>query len=300
MPQDDKNDKTVIITVKAEIDKPSSTEPFLVSLSGRETGKAIPLKARNLKVGRELDCDLILDSPHISRYHAELVWRGNELFLKDLGSTNGVFVNGKKIVEEVLHNGDKILFGTQLYYKLIYQDSVDQTYHQSLFKAANTDALTQLYNKRYFMEFLEKEFSFSKRTGQPLSLIMLDIDHFKAVNDTYGHLAGDLILKNLGTLLSSQVRLENVACRFGGEEFGIVIRGANSLQAHHVAERIRIAVNEQKVTFKRKEIRFSVSLGVATFNGKNFDSAEDLLLSADELLYQAKEKGRNQTVSKAA
>lgn len=300
MPNDEKSDKTIIVQLKTEPDKNTSTEPFLVSISGRETGKAIALKDRNLKVGRELDCDLVLESPHISRYHAEIRWKGTELLVRDLGSTNGVFVNGKKITEETLHNGDKILFGTQLYYKLVYQDSVDQNYHQSLFKAANTDQLTQLYNKRYFMEFLEKEFSFSRRSGQPLSLIMLDIDHFKAINDTYGHIAGDQILKNMGTILASQIRLENVACRFGGEEFGIVIRGASSSQSHLVAERLREAVNSQIVDFRGKKIQFSISLGVATFDGINFQTAEDLLLKADELLYKAKESGRNQTVSQAA
>jgi diguanylate cyclase (GGDEF)-like protein len=300
MPHDEKSDKTIIVQLKTEPEKVTTTEPFLVSISGRETGKAIPLKERNLKIGRELDCDLILESPHISRYHAELIWKGSELLVRDLGSTNGVFVNGKKITEEVLHNGDKILFGTQLYYKLVYQDAVDQTYHQSLFKAANTDPLTQLYNKRYFMEFLEKEFSFSRRTGQPLSLIMLDIDHFKSINDTYGHVAGDQILKNMGSILASQIRLENIACRFGGEEFGIIIRGATAAQSRLVAERLRVAVSDQSVDFRGKKIRFSVSLGVATFEGSNFQTAEDLLLKADELLYKAKELGRNQTVSQAA
>lgn len=300
MSNDGKTDKTIIVQLKTEPEKVTSTEPFLVSISGRETGKAIALKDRNLKIGRELDCDLILESPHISRYHAEIIWKGSELLVRDLGSTNGVFVNGKKITEEILHNGDKILFGTQLYYKLVFQDSVDQNYHLSLFKAANTDPLTQLYNKRYFMEFLEKEFSFSRRTGQPLSLIMLDIDHFKAINDTHGHVAGDQILKNMGSILASQIRLENIACRFGGEEFGIVIRGASSAQSRLVAERLRVAVNDQSVDFRGKKIRFSVSLGVATFDGKNFQTAEDLLLKADELLYKAKELGRNQTVSQAA
>jgi two-component system cell cycle response regulator len=300
MANEERSDKTIIVNLKKEAEKPSTAEPFFVWISGRETGKAIPLKNRNLKIGREADCDLILDNPQISRFHAEIFWQGSELMIKDLGSTNGVFVNGKKVSEEHLHNGDKILIGTQMYFKLVYQDAVDQTYQQSLFKAANTDALTQLYNKRYFMESLEKEFSFSKRSHQPLSLILFDIDFFKRINDTYGHIAGDRILKLVGTILTSQTRLENIACRFGGEEFAIVLRGCSSLQARQVAERIRGTIQSQKVMSKSQEINFTISLGVATFNGKNFQTSEELLLRADELLYQAKQNGRNQTIAEAA
>lgn len=300
MAQDDKPEKTVIVTLKSEAAKPSAQEPFLVAISGRETGKAIPLKQRHLKVGREPDCDIVIDSPQISRHHAELLWENSQLKIKDLGSTNGVFVNGQKVQESFLHNGDKILFGNQMYFKIIYQDTVDQNYQQSLFKAATTDALTGLYNKRYFMELLEKEFSYSRRSFQNLSLILMDIDHFKQINDTYGHIAGDKILKSLGQLLSSQIRLENTACRFGGEEFALILRGASSQQACLVADRLRTLIAQRKVMGKSKEIHFTVSLGVATFNGNNFANSEEFLMRADELLYSAKQRGRNQFVSEAA
>ncbi|NBT59238.1 GGDEF domain-containing protein [bacterium] len=187
-----------------------------------------------------------------------------------------------------------------MYFKLVYQDAVDQSYQQNLFKAANTDSLTQLYNKRYFMESLEKEFSFTRRSLLPLSLIMLDIDFFKQINDNHGHVAGDKILKLLGSILASQTRLENIACRFGGEEFAIVLRGATTTQAKQVAERIRATVQNQKVSNKNKDISFTISMGVATFTGTNFNSPEEFLSRADELLYQAKQNGRNQTMAEAA
>lgn len=300
MGNDDRSDKTIIVNLRPEPEQPSTQEPFLVSVSGKETGKSIPLKGRNLRIGRDMDCDLILDNPHISRFHAEVFWKESKLHIKDLGSTNGVFINGRKISQEALNNGDKILIGTQMYFKLVYQDAVDQSYQLNLFKAANTDALTGLYNKRYFMDCLEKEFSYSKRTEQPLSLLLIDIDHFKQVNDNYGHVVGDKILKLLGTLLSSQLRLENVSCRFGGEEFGIIIRGATIEKALHVGERIRSLVAQQKVISKNREVTFTISVGVSTFNGKNFSTTEDFLTRADELLYQAKQKGRNKTIADAA
>lgn len=300
MADNEKRDKTIIVNLRKETEKNSASEPFFVSISGRDTGKAIPLKNRTLKIGREPECDLVLDSPQVSRFHAEIFWKGSELMIKDLGSTNGVFINGNRITEGPLHNGDKVLIGNQMYFKMVYQDAVDQSYQQNLFKAANTDSLTSLYNKRYFMEALEKEFSYTRRSELPLSLIMIDIDHFKQVNDTYGHIAGDKILKLVGTILSSQTRLENIACRFGGEEFAVILRGATISQAKQVAERIRASVQSQKVSNKGKEISFTVSVGVATFTGKNFNTSEELLARADELLYQAKQNGRNQTMAEAA
>lgn len=300
MAENEKSDKTIIVNLKAEPEKPTQKEPFLVSISGRETGKAIPLKGKDFKVGREVGCDLMLDNPHISRFHAEIFWKGSQLFIKDLGSTNGVFVNGRKIAEEPLHNGDKVLFGTQMYFRLVYQDAVDQNYQQSLFKAANTDSLTQLYNKRYFIDFLEKEFSYTRRTQQPLSLIMMDIDFFKKINDTYGHVAGDKVLKSLGAILSKQTRLENISCRFGGEEFAVILRGASHSQARFVADRIRDLIAAEKVTSKNQAISFTVSMGIATFTGKNFGTSEEFIQRADELLYEAKQQGRNRTISEAA
>lgn len=300
MGDEERSDKTIIVNLKPEAEKPSSLEPFLVSISGRETGKAIPLKGKNLKIGREIGCDLILDNPHISRMHAEIFWKGNTIGIKDLGSTNGVFVNGKKVTESVLNNGDKILIGTQLYFKLIYQDAVDQSYQQNLFKAANTDPLTQLYNKRYFMESLEKEFSYSKRTELPLSLLMIDIDFFKQINDNYGHVVGDKVLKLVGSIFSTNLRLENIVSRFGGEEFAILLRGAPLEKARQVGERLRSLVEQQIVISKNKQLTFTISVGVATFTGKNFATPEELLLKADELLYGAKQNGRNKTMSDAA
>lgn len=301
MGEQDKAEKTIIVTLKPEHkEKPSSLDPFLIPISGRETGHAIALKGKTLKIGRDAGCDLVLDNPQISRVHAELFWKDSELFLRDLGSTNGVFINGKKIEESRLQSGDKILIGTQMYFKFVYQDSADQNYHQSLFKAANTDSLTQLYNKRYFIELLEREFSFSRRTGQPLSLLMMDVDFFKKINDAHGHLAGDKVLKLLGQVLTKQLRLENIACRFGGEEFGIILRGANPEMALQVGERIRKQVEVQKVSYRNREFQFTVSVGIATFDGKNFSTSEELMQKADELLYQAKQKGRNRTFAEAA
>ncbi len=217
-----------------------------------------------------------------------------------MGSTNGVFVNGKKVVEQQLRDGDKILIGTRLYFKFVFQDAVDQNYQQNLFRAANIDGLTQLYNKKYFVDALSKEFSFSRRNRQALSLMMIDIDHFKKVNDSWGHMAGDLVLKTLGLFLQKNLRLENVACRYGGEEFAIILRNVNADLALMIAERLRKSIEAEKVVFRGKDIKITISIGLATLDGSNFETIEDLIQKADENLYAAKEGGRNRTVLKKA
>lgn len=295
-------DRTVVITEKTDLNERSTTyEPYLIQISGRETGQMYNLAGRTVRIGRDPTCQIILEDPHISRNHAEIFYRnGNEITIRDVGSTNGVFVNGKKISEQVLADGDKILIGTRLYFKFCYQDAVDQNYQQNLFRAANIDGLTQLYNKKYFIDALSKEFSFSRRNGQPLSLMMVDIDHFKKVNDTYGHMAGDLVLKVIGLYLQKNLRLENVACRYGGEEFAIILRNVNAEVALFIAERLRKAIEAEKIMHRGKPIQITISIGIATLEGNNFQTIEDLIQKADEHLYEAKEGGRNRTIVKKA
>lgn len=293
-------EKTIIITEKVDLNaRPNQgAEPYLIQISGRETGQTYRLSGELMKIGRDPACAIALDDPHISRLHAEIgIKASGDVYLRDIGSTNGVFVNGKRVTEHTLTEGDKILIGTRLYFKFAYQDAVDQKYQQNLFQAANNDSLTQLYNKKYFLDVLAKEFSFSRRDKQPLSLLMVDIDHFKAVNDTYGHLAGDQVLKAVGQTLVKSLRLENVACRYGGEEFGVILRNVSGELAHTVAERLRLAIAAEVVTFKDKKISISVSVGVATLFSENFATFEDLLQRADEFLYEAKAAGRNRTVT---
>jgi len=298
-----KSEKTVIVITEKNDLRPgsSSYEPYLIQISGRETGQMYHLTGRTIRIGREPNCQVMLDDPHISRQHAEILCRGDQdILIRDMGSTNGVFVNGKKVTEQQLRDGDKILIGTRLYFKFVYQDAVDQNYQQNLFRAANIDGLTQLYNKKYFVDALSKEFSFSRRNRQPLGLMMIDIDHFKKINDTLGHMAGDLVLKSLGSFFTKNLRLENIACRYGGEEFAIILRNVNSDLALMIGERLRKQVEAEKILFRGKEIRITISLGIATLDGSNFETQEDLIQKADENLYAAKEGGRNRTVLKKA
>lgn len=296
-------DRTIIITEKTDLKEANSTyEPYLIQISGKETGQAHKLSGASvIKIGRDPASQIILDDPHISRNHAEiLMGKHKDTVIRDLGSTNGVFVNGKKITEQALCDGDKILIGTRMYFKFCYQDSVEQNYQQNLFRAANIDNLTQLYNKKYLIDILTKEFSFSRRNKNLLSVLMIDIDHFKKINDTYGHMAGDLVLKSVGQFLSKNIRLENIAARYGGEEFCIILRNVGSDLAFTIGERVRRGIEGETLDYRGNPIRVTISVGIATMEDAEFETYEDLLRKADENLYEAKTSGRNKTILKRA
>ena len=273
-------------------------DPYLIQISGRETGQMYCLANQTLRIGRDPTCQIILDDPHVSRFHAEIFSRSNsEVIIQDLGSTNGIQVNGTKTLKHTLLDGDKIRIGTRHYFKFCYQDAVDQSYQQQLFHAANIDGLTQLYNKKYFIDAFSKEFSFSRRNHQALSLLMIDVDHFKNINDTHGHMAGDLVLKRIGQYCLQNLRLENIACRYGGEEFAIILRNVSAEVAETVAERIRKGIEKEKIQFRNTVLTVTISLGIATFANDNFETIEDMIQQADSFLYQAKQNGRNRSVS---
>ena len=297
----DQQDKTQIASIKIKPDNGTNAmSPCLTQLSGLGSGQVFSISNQTLKIGRDRNCQIWVEDPHISRVHATVTYQNGESTLVDEGSTNGVFVNGKKVEKYVLQNGDRVLIGTRLYFKYSLEFADYQKVQNQKYMQANCDPLTKLYNKRFFTDIISKEFSYSKRTKAPLSLLMLDIDHFKNVNDSYGHLTGDLVLTMMGDLLSKSVRHENVACRYGGEEFAIVLRNTGPMAAELVAERIRKAVETCEITSGTDAVKITVSIGVATYDHKNFSTFEELIQFADELLYESKLKGRNRTTLKKA
>ncbi len=301
MSDEDKNEKTVIVSTKVEPSTPAHPEPYLIPVGGRETDLAYKLTGHIFKIGREKPCEIIIEDPHVSRVHAEISCTSEDkITIKDLGSTNGVFVNGKKVLEVELKENDKILIGTRAHFKIQLLDAEDFETRQRNFRSANLDELTSLYNRKYFNDVLSREFSSCRRSNEPLSLMMFDIDHFKKINDTYGHLGGDAVLRNIGQILHKNLRLENVACRYGGEEFAVILRGVKGTSAAQIAERVRKSVESETFSFKDQAIKVTISVGIATLEGTNFDTSEDLIHRADEHLYEAKETGRNKTVVKSA
>jgi diguanylate cyclase (GGDEF)-like protein len=196
-----------------------------------------------------------------------------------------------------LADGDKIQLGSATILKLTFQDAIEEGFQRQMFESASRDALTNIYNKRFFLERLSSEFAYAVRHNALLSLILLDIDHFKRVNDTYGHLAGDYVLATLAQLVGPVVRSEDVFARYGGEEFVVMSRSTDPPSAAVVSERIRQHVASHPFEYDGKRIAITVSLGVAGMPRPDVKSPEDLIERADRALYEAKHAGRNRVVS---
>lgn len=287
-------EKTVITSVER---LPESTEKnaYILFLAGPLVGKICLLEEGITTLGRAPDVSITINDARISRHHVEVEVRETKAVIKDLGSTNGTFVNGKKIRVHTLKDGDKIQISSSTIFKFAYQDNVENVFHKELYKMAVLDAVTGIYNKRFFLDRLGDEFSHARRAGLPLSLLMIDVDHFKNTNDTHGHLAGDFVLAHLANIIKEMVRGEDVVARYGGEEFAVILRGTSGPGALPLAERIRSRVAETPIQFEGTPIPLTISIGIATLAGSNFKTAEELVASADQALYRSKESGRNKT-----
>src|SRR6185295_6334483 len=217
---------------------------YLVVLAGASVGEMYKIEGDKTVIGRGQKAQIRLLDDGISREHAQLVLINDRIVLQDLGSTNGTYCNGLKVeANKELVDGDKILVGSTTILKFTYHDNLDEIFQKQMYESALRDGLTKAFNKRYFTDRLESEFTFSIRHASPLTLVLFDIDHFKKVNYTYGHQAGDHILAELSNLMGTSLRTEDVFARYGGEEFGIICRGSDQAQGMIVGERIRRAVD---------------------------------------------------------
>lgn len=257
----------------------------------------IELTAEPQLVGRDVLCSLQLNDDSVSRRHAILERVDDKCLVADLNSTNGTYVNEQRITgSHALAAGDRVRFGNQIF-KFLSADGIEAQYHEVVFKMMTTDGLTGAYNKRYFLETLERELQQSRRSVSPLCVMMLDLDKFKAVNDTHGHLAGDAVLVEFARRAQGVLRSGELLARYGGEEFIMLLTRTSLEEAVQVAERVRQAISAAPVSFANKSIPVTVSIGVSCFNGRLHTSATQLLAQADELLYEAKRKGRNRVQS---
>lgn len=255
-------------------------------------GEPFELSGRCLSVGRD-DCDLKLVDDSVSRRHAMIDWKNGCHILADMASTNGTFVNENRITQQELRIGDRIRFGNQIF-KYLSNHDIESQYHEVVYKIMTTDGLTQAYNKRYFLESLERELEHSQRSGDPLSVMILDLDHFKSVNDTYGHLAGDVVLSETARLTRSVLRSGEIFARFGGEEFVILCSRTTAQHAAIAAERVRAAIAAKPIEFESHFISVTASIGISTSSNEKHITSRELLEDADNCLYVAKNSGRNQ------
>jgi two-component system, cell cycle response regulator len=257
-------------------------------------GKRIELSGGDLVIGRGDDVDLSLPSESVSRRHARIYRDGAAYRVDDLDSTNGTYVNDRLKETAVLRRGDQIKVGDTIL-KYLTGDDVENQFHEAFRRLAMHDGLTDIYNKRYFLDSLRSEISRADRHERPLALILFDIDHFKRINDDYGHLAGDAILKEMAARVSAQIRPSDVFARYGGEEFVIMLPDTPIDGAHAVAEKLRRSIETRQFTFEGSRISVTSSFGVAQ-HSRGLDDVE-LIRLADERLYRAKRRGRNQVIA---
>jgi diguanylate cyclase (GGDEF)-like protein len=256
-----------------------------VVIYGLELGRKFNLDQANCIIGRSSKSDVQIDQESVSRNHAKIINTGKSIIMRDLGSTNGTYVNDQLIDEYVLRDGDFIKIGRTIF-KFLSGGNIENAYHEEIYRLTTVDGLTQIFNRRYFLEQLDREASRAKRYRRELSLILFDIDHFKLINDTYGHLAGDYVLKQLATVIKGKIRREDILARYGGEEFAIVLPNAQQF-----AEKVRKLVEKAPFKFEETKISVTVSVGVATCS--DTDDAAGLVKRSDEKLYEAKGAGRN-------
>ncbi len=290
-----REEKTQVAMVAITPVSVKSKAPFLVPLSGARSGLLFPIpRTGEVIIGRDPGADFTIKETECSRRHARIFHdAAGDLFLEDLGSTNGTFANGGRLSGPYrLMDGDRIDLGATIHLKFAYQDTVEENFQISLYESATRDPLTGAYNKRYFLESLEREIRLHQRQSLPLSLIMLDMDHFKAINDEHGHVAGDQVLKSVAATISGRIRKENLFCRFGGEEFALILSNTSLEDARKLAERLRESVQALDIPWQRSVIKITVSLGLAALKAGG-EASEDFIGRADEELYRAKKQGRN-------
>jgi diguanylate cyclase (GGDEF)-like protein len=298
----DFEDKTSIIdssVLKLAAEPEKRTASFIV-LAGSQAGKMYKLEHDELVIGRVPDAGVRIEDDGVSRRHAKITrQQDGSVVLIDLNSTNGTFCNGEKIEMRTLQDGDKIQIGTTTILKFSFQDSVEEDFQRRQYESATRDSLTDCYNKKFFLARLPNEFAFATRHNKVLSLAMMDIDHFKKTNDTFGHLAGDYVLRNVAKLMQATVRNYDIFARYGGEEFALIMRETSADNAFIAVERIRRRVEQATFTFEGQRIPVTISAGVATWLDGEPKTPEDLVQLADDYLYRAKNNGRNRTESQA-
>lgn len=275
--------------------QPSERVAFLKLLSGHQAGLVIVLQKDFLTLGRDPACDIVLDEIGVSRFHCSLKREGIDYIVRDEESTNGTFLNDQPVTHKILQEQDRLALGPECLLRFDRQPLEEVELARRLFEGARLDGLTRVFNRATFFERLAQEMSFSQRQQQSFGLLLFDIDHFKRVNDTYGHPAGDAVLRQVAERTRDLLRLEDSLGRYGGEEFAVLLRSSDLVSSVAAAERIRRRIAEQDFELPGEEpLQVTISLGVACWNAHS--TQESLLGEADSQLYAAKKAGRNRVM----
>jgi diguanylate cyclase (GGDEF)-like protein len=277
-----------------------------VFLSGELIAVPIPLEREEVSLGRSLAADVRVNDPKAARHHAKINTVFNserrtvEYVLTDCGSRIGTILNGQRIESEVLQHGDKITIGAHIM-RFDLLDEIDREYQRQIHRLISHDDLTGLLSSRSFFSELRRETARAQAEKRRLCVMMMDVDHFKDVNDTYGHLTGSKTLEEIGQCIAGIMRSGDAAARFGGEEFAAFLLDAEIGQGLVAAERIRSVIESTAFSIIRQgkpagEHKVTISIGVSTFPDDSVDPIE-LVEMADSALYRAKREGRNRVAA---
>ena len=289
------DDDTTRIGERTSVTPPGGVarnRPRLVVVAGGSVG-AMYRVTDGAVVGRGSDVAIRIDSEELSRRHARFVVRDGVFELEDLGSRNGTYINGGAVTKpRAIADGDKVEIGG-IVLRFALFDHLDEQYQEQIYETSLRDGLTRAFNRKYFDERLDGEFAFALRHNAPLSLLMFDVDHFKSVNDSWGHPAGDTVLVELTAHVLNVIRTEDVLARYGGEEFAVLSRGIRLVEAVAFGERLRSAIERHHFTVGTQRVPVTVSIGIAALPSVTIGQPDALVRAADEALYRAKAAGRN-------
>jgi two-component system cell cycle response regulator len=298
---DDKADKTAILgfdqeTINRELQKAKEQPACLILIRGTPQGHRYFITQDQMIIGRDPTADISIADQSISRKHAKITQEGAVVTIEDMGSGNGTAINGKKLEPGTvtkLAKEDLIKLGNSIV-KYLPAGEIEIIFYGNLNQAANTDPLTRCFNKGYFLEAIEAEVKRAKALSIPISLLFFDLDHFKKVNDTYGHEGGDYVLKEFTNLIRGMGVITNkdIFARYGGEEFCLLMPGKTAAEAAKTAENIRAKIQTHAFLYEAKRVAVTSSVGVAELK-TGMDSPADLIKAADKMLYESKEGGRN-------
>jgi diguanylate cyclase (GGDEF)-like protein len=270
-----------------------SSHPYLVVYGGEEKGKRYELSDTPIEVGRSPKVDITIDDREVSKCHCAVSFHRGYVIVEDCGSTNGTFVNGERTKRKELL-ADAVVQVGHTVMKIEYKGDAELEYEDELIHRATTDSLSGIPNRRYFELRAREEIAYAHRSNTPIGMIMADIDHFKEVNDTHGHQAGDTVIKELCRIMKAQVRREDLLGRYGGEEFVMLLRGTSSPKsALGFCERLRERVEKHAFVHDEITMHITISIGLCYQSGERIQSLQHLIYKADEALYSAKQNGRN-------
>jgi two-component system, cell cycle response regulator len=283
-------------TLKLKLEEARRSKPCLVIYLGKPQGKRFVLTSKPQAIGRGAECEIPILDGSLSRKHAQAFKKGaGQYYIKDLGSTNGTFINDRKLLPgkaTEMKDGDFVKLGN-IIFKFIAKGKIDNVFHKDILTLAMRDDLTGIPNRKSIMANLEEESLRARRTNQPLSVIILDLDNFKSVNDGFGHSAGDLVLKEAAEVIQRVIRDRDYVGRYGGDEFLVLLWNTSRADACIIAERIRVEVEKRFFVYEKRKIFVTLSLGVAGLDD-SMQAIEDLVKRADEAQYIAKKNGGNQ------